>query len=720
MSDRVARLLYTEFTDFVSNTPNNAIPNGPVCGSGDIGVSMDLIPGGVRLWLGKNDMWCYRPHQWGGGMKSPAFLTLKLEGADMDGGTLWQDGRDGRIGLSLKDGAALSVCAPRGKGLVILRLKAGAEGLRYEADADTLGEDRLASVRRETLKNVRAVEKRYSGDDVERESGVATALAALNGRLGGGLGAGEDMILAACLVSTEESDDPWQTAIQRAVCLTPAVVKAAKAENAAWWRDFWAASDVCLPGEEAIERAWYQSHYIMACCSDPDKFAPGIFGNFLSSDTPNWGGDYHFNYNHEAPFWGLYSSNHVSLADAYDRPILEYVPQAQRNARERLSCRGLYAKVGIGPHGYEVSKMFLSDGTPSEDAPYWGQKSNAAYAGINFIMRYYATMDKGYLQEKAYPYLKEVIAFWEDYLRFEDGRYMDYDDCIHENAAAGKGVFSWSEGVPDYRDDTNPVVSLGLIRVTLRALLDMSETLDVDEDRREKWRHMLDHMPDYPTQTREGRTVCRYTEKGMSWCDSNSLGIQHIFPVGDIGLDSDPSLLAIARDTHFVLNRWEDYNAFPTFFTAAARLGMDPDIILREMNRQILTHGYPNGFIYYGGGGIECCSAVPSCIDDMLVQNYQGRMRLFPAWDMTKDASFRDLRVWGAFLVSASLRGGKVCDATIKSEAGGKVRLVPPYLAVRVTCGGRDVPTRMDASGDCVFDTLAGETYSISEQESAR
>ena len=37
--------------------------------------------------------------------------------------------------------------------------------------------------------------------------------------------------------------------------------------------------------------------------------------------------------------------------------------------------------------------------------------------------------------------------------------------------------------------------------------------------------------------------IFRYTEKGTPWWGSNTVGIQHIYPAGGIGLDSPPELL---------------------------------------------------------------------------------------------------------------------------------------------------------------------------------
>ena len=126
-----------------------------------------------------------------------------------------------------------------------------------------------------------------------------------------------------------------------------------------------------------------------------------------------------------------------------------------------------------------------------------------------------------------------MAEFWEDYLKFENGRYVIYNDSIHE----GSG------------DDMNPILSLGLVRTLFKNMIAMSEELGVDADKRAKWQDILDKLSAFPLQERGGKTVFRYSEKGMAWCDSNTLGIQHIFPAGAIGLDSDPKLLEICHNT---------------------------------------------------------------------------------------------------------------------------------------------------------------------------
>jgi len=496
---------------------------------------------------------------------------------------------------------------------------------------------------------------------------------------------GKKAIIVTAILSDLDAKEPLAAARKRVAGLTAADLAALNERHQAWWRGFWARSFVEI-GDPPIERFWYGSHYLMASCSRAGKVPPGLFGNWITTDKPAWAGDFHLNYNHEAPFWGLYSSNHVDTAASYETPIMEFLPQAKADAHKHLKCRGVYCIVGIGPWGIRSGDVFL------------GQKSNASYAATNMVMRFYTTYDLDYARKIAYPFLREVGDFWEDYLKLEDGRYVIYNDAIHEGHTP---------------KDVNPLLSLGLIHMVFRGLLDMSAELGVDEGRREKWQHILDHMPDYPLQEMKGKTVFRYSEKGQAWFGSNTLGIQHIWPAGGIGLDSDPKLLEIARNTHAALSRWRDGNGFPTFFTAAARIGVEPKLILDNLRDQLEHHSYGNLFVFYGGGGIECCSAVPTCINEMLLQSHEGVLRLFPCWPKDRDARFGTLRACGAFLVSAERKGGQVQPVRITSERGRDCTVLNPWpgRSIRLSRDGKAAET---LRGDRVtFKTRPGETVTL-------
>lgn len=68
-----------------------------------------------------------------------------------------------------------------------------------------------------------------------------------------------------------------------------------------WWKEYWLRSYVDL-GIEELEKYYYGSLYITAITSRDGKLATGLYGNLITTDNPQWQGDYHLNYNLIAPF----------------------------------------------------------------------------------------------------------------------------------------------------------------------------------------------------------------------------------------------------------------------------------------------------------------------------------------------------------------------------------------------------------------------------------
>jgi hypothetical protein len=187
----------------------------------------------------------------------------------------------------------------------------------------------------------------------------------------------------------------------------------------------------------------------------------------------------------------------------------------------------------------------------------------------------------------------------------------------------------------------------------------------------------------FPTQERDGKTVFRYTEKGTAWFNDNTLGIQHIYPAGAIGLDSDPKLLAISRNMADAMARWEDADGSSSWYTFCARIGYDPKTLLARMRQMTDRVSMPNKLLSFGGGGIENAAAFHG-ITEMLLQSHEDVLRLFPCWPKDQDARFGGLRTVGAFLVSAELKNGVVPGVKIVSEKGKDCTVVNPWPGSKV------------------------------------
>jgi hypothetical protein len=120
-------------------------------------------------------------------------------------------------------------------------------------------------------------------------------------------------------------------------------------------------------------------------------------------------------------------------------------------------------------------------------------------------------------------------------------------------------------------------------------------------------------------------------------------------------------------------------NGIETCFPAAVRVGYDPEDILQQLKDRIAAQSLPNGWITQGGGGIETLSAVPMTINEMLLQSYEGVIRIFPNWNHTKNARFSKLRAYGAFVISSSLQKERIELVEIQSEKGRTCIIENPW-----------------------------------------
>jgi len=206
--------------------------------------------------------------------------------------------------------------------------------------------------------------------------------------------------------------------------------------------------------------------------------------------------------------------------------------------------------------------------------------------------------------------------------------------------------------------------------------------------------------------------VFRYTEEGVDWWDDNGLGIQHIYPANAITLSGNEDVLTVARNTIGEMQRWQDMNTGSSFFMAAIRVGFDSSVIMDELRKYAL-HTYPNGFQLNNPHGIENSCTVANALNEMLCMSAGNIIRLFRVFPRNQNAGFKNIRAWGAFLVSSRLINGVISNVTIFSEKGNPCVIMNPWPGkkVLVVRNGRVAET---ISGDKLsFNTSVNETVAL-------
>ena len=722
-SKRVVSPHMAVFRGLSMSTPIKTSVDGPLLGNGDMGVCLSEITtkgedkkvrqtaNGPRFWLCKNDFWKLA-HDFKTGPSGPrVFGGIDVKFPELQGGSNTEQHFHDAVTVSKWADVEVRSWVTASENMLVVELSSTGKDVAVDISLWVQEGDNSDVTKGEENGTMWATRKFARNVEIPTEVACAMKLIGVEARQFT-LKAGHPVTVVAAMQSKFKSATPLEHVRKRTGGMNATSLAELKNRHAAWWRDFWAKSYVEI-GDPILEQRYYLSNYVMACASRDPDFPPPLFGTWNTTDIPGWEGDYHLNYNHMAPFYALYSSNHIEQADPYHAPILDFLPRAQWYAKNAQNIRGAYFPVGIGPKGIEVTRNYPDDGYArpphfEKEGLFYHQRSNGAYCLVNVAMRWHATYDKNYAR-KLYPLVRDIADFWEDYLKFEDGRYVIYRDSIHERSNNG--------------NDFNSMVSLALVRNALELAIDMGRELGVDANRHEKWRHILDHLsgwtyqelalPRLPTEDRSVEKpkvkVFRYTEKGTAWWRSNTLAIQHIYPAGAIGLDSSAEELQVSRNTIDVRNGWFDGNGMNSLYPAAVRVGYDPKVILAKLREMIATKAATNGFIKSNPHGCENCSIVPNTINEMLCMSHKGVVRLFPVWPKEMDARFAQLRAWGAFLISAELKNGMVRNVEVFSEMGRPCTMVNPWPGSRVILSRADNKKQTLSGERFTFETTLGE-----------
>jgi alpha-L-fucosidase 2 len=694
----------TIFTAPPANVPTVKTPDAPLTGNGDIGLTVGGEPGKLQLYFGKNDFWRAYPIYPGGGIALPGGLNLTipaLQGAAYyaeqlpDKGVIHTSFKKGDLTVTTDSWVAAT------RNTVVIEITANKTCTLQPALWAATGNTAINS--EGVTGHVIWVTRSFENTPLlEWPCHVALAMHVL-GNNGSNkiitLVPGKKTIITVTIYTNNDRNDWKEGAIKEAQSLTPAIIQTMYAAHEQWWRAFWEKSTVQV-NDPVIEKYYYTSQYLFACASRDNKFAPGIWGPFITKDSSAWGGDYHLNYNYQAPYWAAYSSNHIELTGNYDQPLLDYMDKGKVHARELLQVKGIYYPVGIGPKGLcttrwpltpeeMLSRYGTTENTIDSGYKFLGQKINAVFGVGNMLMRFYSTYDAGYAQ-RIYPYLLACADFWEDYLKLENGRYVIYMDHYGEVMPNLRNQGNWRHLLGDF----NSTLSLGLVKMLFKGIIEISTFLKKDIPRQEKWQDIVTHLSDFPVGETGGRLSLKPVERSPAEWLKRTSGLSRvsihglILPGGVCGPVTDSVFNKILlgdvahwKDRMQQAGEWGNTlnNGIETCFPGAVRVGYNPDDILQQLKDRIALQSFSNGWITQGGGGIETLSAVPMTINEMLLQSYEGVIRIFPNWNHTRNASFSNLRAYGAFVISSSLQQGRIEFVNLLSEKGRTCIMENPW-----------------------------------------
>jgi hypothetical protein len=515
----------------------------------------------------------------------------------------------------------------------------------------------------------------------------------------------------------------WHIAVQQpgTTAATGAAAAAAKAlqqsfakalaTHESWWRQFWQQSALQLP-DTLLEKQWYRSTYLFGAAVRKGAPPVSLQGVWTADNgrLPPWKGDYHHDLNTELSYWPAYSGNHLEEAMSF----LDHLDHNKANYKR-------YTKLYFGTNGLAVPGVTTLDGTEMGGwIPYALSPTIAAWLSQHYYWQWQYGRDKRFLQQRAYPWLKETAAQLEQltYLDAQGHRQLPLSSSPEIN---NNSRDAW------FLQNTN--YDLALMKFVFGTAAVLADTLGLTGEA-VHWRTIQKQLGDYAL-SENGELLYA---PGMPYRESHR-HFSHamaIYPLGLIRWEDGPQSQRIIRHTLAQLDaagpdNWNGYSyAWLGSLKARAKDGAGAAQALTVFAKAFCSvNGFHvNGDQTHSGYSkrtyrpftLEGNFAFASGVQEMLLQSYAGVIEIMPAvppgWS---NVSFTRLRAEGAFLVSAQQEQGSIKTVRIYAEQGGLLRLQLPFAHWRLLAG-KQVPFKGVKENIATWQCRPGDTIVLAAE----
>ncbi len=233
-----------------------------------------------------------------------------------------------------------------------------------------------------------------------------------------------------------------------------------------------------------LEKMADYGRYLLISSSYGCEFPANLQGLWNGDYSPAWACTFFNNENIQMAYWQAYMGNLsdtvLPLFDLYDKFKDDY----RHNASRLFGCRGLLLPLF----------MDNSNGRKENLQPhvlYW--TGSSAWISAIYYDYYLYTRDEKFLLERAYPFMKESLLFYEDFTVYDkNGKLKFYPSNSPENYP--KGNFEGSSAISVCM---NATMDFALLKELTSNVLFVAEKFGLDKDKTDGWKRMLSSIPEY-------------------------------------------------------------------------------------------------------------------------------------------------------------------------------------------------------------------------------
>ncbi|MEP2775272.1 MAG: glycoside hydrolase family 95-like protein [Luteolibacter sp.] len=468
-----------------------------------------------------------------------------------------------------------------------------------------------------------------------------------------------------------------------------------------WWHSYYPQSFVSV-GDRYWDSFYWIQQYKLACATRDKGWIIDNQGPWLQPTAWNalW-----WNLNVQLSHSGGYEANRRGMVSALSHSLDIHRDNLALNVAEPYRADS-YAIGRVVSAWDLLGHAGQPGGRPPMDNSIGRETGNLIWALHNVDLEYRYWQDTELRDKVLYPLLTRAVNYYRHFLV--------------ENEA---GQLSLPEThSPEYRNAADCSYDLDPLHWGIGRLLEIAEEkgyIPSDEPLISVWKELRAKLVPVHMDEETGRMIGRNVK--LTGGHRHWSHLLAIYPLRTLTPETPNDRELIERS----LNHWHSFGKGLAGYSntggasMAALLG-DGDRALDFLNK-LKSFLQPNTF--YSEIGLPVMETPihgATAMQEMLLQSWGGRLRIFPAMPSKwPDAQFHQLRSEGAFLVSARRELGKTRWVLVQSEAGGLIQVEPQLADAQwVTTQGATV--KKENNGIYSIKTAPGDRVMFWPKDEAR